>query len=697
MKKLYILIFSCLTTLNLIAQSTWTGILSSSENGLLAVADVNDILYKIKDSTWIKLCNMPSVDLKDIKIDSQKNILVFYKNNIKLSKNEGLTWTTISKPSDGGNYGEIFGDYLYLKGNNKIYRKNYISDDINWTLIYSGQYEDITVTSNGVIFISQYDRNIIKSTDNGASWVNTKWSAIGEFSTPGELNTNNNKLYVGTYWSGVYVSSDNGDTWVHSTGLPANRGVTDVVFLNGNVYALVRDQLKTTGLYLSTDNGLTFTKFNTGLNFWSEQSLNGFTANGNNFYLSVDYWGFFLSTNNGQRWTEINNGINNIFPHNIKKIQTDNSGVVWTLLGTNGIGPNRPTWGVMKSIDKSVSWLDANGNGLIDDYQTLEDMVVTPCGNVFVTGYDPGTVFKSTDSGKNWEKNKLTIGSTISVLAADNKNDTILAGTYWDGIIRTVDGGKNWIKITDGIPDKSGVSNIFITKDTILAVFENQTLYDGIYKSTNYGGKWAKISGQRLQKVIIKDGILYGTMSNKVFQSIDGGTTWTDFSTNIPTNCNINSFFLAESNQKSTDKLLFISTNIGLYFSKVNTPQWAQFSPITTNTSYWDSKTKEIISGSDTKLSISVVNSLVTDVKKEESAKGLMIFPNPSSDFVTISWSIPLKLLDMILYDNSGKVVLNKQINNNESISIHQLIKGIYLYKLLNKSQIFYTGKLLVH
>ena len=204
MKKFYVLIFSCLMAANLIAQTRWNGVLSSSENSLDALANVNDVLYRIQDSTWLKLCNMPSLNLTDIKIDDKKNILVFYKSSIKLSINDGVSWTDIIKPIDGGSYGEIFGDYIYLKGSGKIYRKNYIKPDVSWTMLYSGQYEDFTVMTNGIIFISQYDKNILKSTDNGTTWVNTKWAGIGEFSTPGELNTKNNKLYVGTYWSGVY-------------------------------------------------------------------------------------------------------------------------------------------------------------------------------------------------------------------------------------------------------------------------------------------------------------------------------------------------------------------------------------------------------------------------------------------------------------------------------------------------------------
>lgn len=618
MKTIFASIITCIVIINVQAQGIWSGVLSSSENEKAVLANVHDTLYKIHDGVWQKMNYLSSTDLVDIKIDNQNNIWVFYANEIKKSNDNGLTWSSLSKPSDAGSIGEICGNYVYLKfsqegswsGNKKIYRKNYTLNNDTWKMLYEGK--DITTTADGTIYISLYERNIIKSTNDGVTWTNTKWAAVGEFSTPGEINSKDNKLYVGTYWGGCYTSSDGGETWVKSQGLPSNRGISHILLINNRVYALVKDQQKVFGFYVSEDDGLNFTKLNTGFSFFVEQSIDGFSGKGNNLFISTGARGFNKSTDNGLTWNEFNNGHNNIFPHDILRIQMDNSGAVWTLLGW-GNGPNSPTWGVFKSADNGKTWTD-NSIGLYDDYQTLEDMVVTPNGTAYVSGYNPGSIFKSTDLGKTWIKLKVetntippsiqgnAIYSTVYIIKSNGTNDTIYGCTRMNGIIRTFDGGQNWTSV-----NPSFAYDISIIKDTVYAILFSNNSYDGIYKSINNGDTWIKKNSQVLQKIIRQDNVLYGTNQNRVYKSIDDGTTWVDISSNLPTNLIINSIISTKSNGKTVNKYLVISTSEGVFSSKSAEANWQKISSFPNKPICWDFINEELIIGSDYKLLVNPI------------------------------------------------------------------------------------------
>lgn len=655
-------------------------------------AVVHDTLYEIENNSWKKMCYMKSSGLNDIKVDLKKNIWLFYSSTIKYSSDNGASWNSITTPTEGFS-GEIIGDFIYLKGYYKIYKRNFTLSTGGWQTVYDGGYNDFIVVSDSLLFIST--GTLMKSTDGGLTWSNTKWSNTGVTSTLCEINYKNNKIFVGTYWNGAYYSDDGGETWVKSQGLPIGRGVSDVILFDNSIFVLVRDQKNTVGFYYSNDGGNIFSKVISGLDFWSEQFIDGFTSKGNNIYLSAGYRGFFKSSDNGQTWKEINNGINNIIPHHVIKIQTDSKGTIWTLLGTKGNSPNSPTWGVLKSNNDGNTWSGASGVGLADDYQTLEDLLVTPNGNAFASGYEAGTIFKTVDGGVTWLKNKLTnVYSTINILQSDSKNDTIFAGTFGDGIIRTINGGVNWVKIGNGIPENSFVIDIFVEMDTIYAIFSNLSSYYGIYKSIDLGKNWTKISSQNLKKIIKVGQELYGLYLNKVYKSNDDGISWSDYSENIPTvNCNLNSIICIENQINTNNNTLIVGSNLGIFISGTSNADWNKISSIDAKSVFWNNISKNILIGSTIGLNSSIIN-LETGLNNIENL--INVYPNPSTDEVTFNLNGNQNLLNVFIYNNLGKLVISQKIENDNQINIKNLKKGCYIYRVFESDNI-YSGKLIVN
>jgi len=70
------------------------------------------------------------------------------------------------------------------------------------------------------------------------------------------------------------------------------------------------------------------------------------------------------------------------------------------------------------------------------------------------------------------------------------------------------------------------------------------------------------------------------------------------------------------------------------------------------------------------------------------------VFPNPASETVTFNWDEKYTRLNLELYDLTGKRVISRSIENNETIRVDDLSRGMYLYKLGDYNDIIQTGKI---
>jgi uncharacterized protein YceK len=72
------------------------------------------------------------------------------------------------------------------------------------------------------------------------------------------------------------------------------------------------------------------------------------------------------------------------------------------------------------------------------------------------------------------------------------------------------------------------------------------------------------------------------------------------------------------------------------------------------------------------------------------------LYPNPATNQVTFVWSQKYELLNLKLYQINGNCVLHREIFSNETVSLENLPKGVYLYKLSDRKLILNTGKLVI-
>ncbi len=118
-------------------------------------------------------------------------------------------------------------------------------------------------------------------------------------------------------------------------------------------------------------------------------------------------------------------------------------------------------------------------------------------------------------------------GGEIKVLAI-NSLDAIIAGTWGNGIMRSISAGATWTNINIGL------TNMYITDIKIgpQNVFYASTWGGGVFKSVDNGNTWTEqnsgISNLKVKCLFIKnkDTIFAGTYGNGIYRSVNAGATW---------------------------------------------------------------------------------------------------------------------------------------------------------------------------
>jgi photosystem II stability/assembly factor-like uncharacterized protein len=186
--------------------------------------------------------------------------------------------------------------------------------------------------------------------------------------------------------------------------------------------------------------------------------------------------------------------------------------------------------GVYRSLDGGKSWRAAGLAG-----HAVRALVMAPSDpNTLVAGALDG-VFRSCDAGRNWEM--ITPADdpelrNFDSLAIDPQNsDVIYAGTFhlpW----KTIDGGRDWVAVHDGMIDDSDVLSLAVNPSNPEEVFASAC--SGIYRSTDAGMRWKRIPGipnsSRRTLVIRFDPAeprtMYAGTTEGLWKSVEGGLRW---------------------------------------------------------------------------------------------------------------------------------------------------------------------------
>ncbi len=265
------------------------------------------------------------------------------------------------------------------------------------------------------------------------------------------------------------------------------------------------------------------------------------------FYVGYASGGVWHTKNNG---TTFNSILDNSPTQNVGSLAVDwKSRTIW--VGTGEVNSSRSSYagiGVLQSSDNGETW---NNMGLGDSHhiskiiinpKNINEVVVAVVGHLYSTNDERG-VYKTMDGGKTWNKTLFVDDqSGIIEMNADPNNFNLMFASSWDkdrkawdfigsgkgsAIYKSTDAGSSWAKVSgpeSGFPQGEGVGRIGLAvfdANTIYAVHDNQARRKGGNNSASKNGELSKDQFKTMtssQFLSLDNKKLNGYLKNNGFQ-----------------------------------------------------------------------------------------------------------------------------------------------------------------------------------
>ncbi len=611
----------------LFKNSPHRGVYKSTDNG----SSWNKILF-VSDSTGI-------IDM----VNHPTNSNILY----------AAAWERVRKPQYRSYGGATSGIYKTTDGGNTWieltnglpsapYNKGRISIDIsqsNPNVLYA-RYADATGNIKGVY----------KTNNGGDTWVEVNssqltnigyhWWFSGIYIDPSDENILYNIDFI------VEKSIDGGNSWFEAfPNVHVDQHALAFNTQSNNEILLGNDG----GVYKSTDNGISSTKFNNlpitqFYRFYVDPQFNNKIYGG-----AQDNSTIRTTTGSTDDWQIIYGG-DGFQP----LVDPNNTYVIYALSQYGNL---------VKSTNNGNNFFYATYGISNNDRKNWDTPIAFDPQNSQILYYGTQRLWKTTNATGTWSPispdltngpggGNLTFGTITTIDVSSLNSNTIIVGTDDSNVWITHDGGLNWDKISGTLP------NLWTTK----------CLFDKTDDNTIY----VTFSGYR-----------YANNNSHVFKSTDAGLNWVDIGNNLP-DIPVNDI------EKDSYGNLFIATDVGVFGSNDEGANWIPLDnnmPSVPVTDLHIDETQDFLYAATYGRSAYKVNisGNILSTSQEQSSVELNIYPNPASKIITISIPEQFFGLNIVFYDSNGKEIYDKYIDKkNPTIDISHLKSGIYYLKISN-------------
>ena len=548
--------------------------------------------------------------------------------------------------------------------------------------------------------------------------------------------------------SRLYRSLDGGDTWIEMTNglpsLPSEKGRISIAISQSNPEVLYSRYADATGniqgVYKTVDGGDVWTEVNgsglqnVGFHWWFRGVV--IDPDDENIIYNVDF-NVQKSTDGGANWSPAFPGAH-VDQHALAFNRMVPGAVV---LGNDG--------GVYYSADDGASYLkdvslpitqfyrvhvdaqnDAKVYGGAQDNNTIrtttgsvDDWTAIYGGDGFQSLVDPtntaviyalsqrGNLGKSINNGANFS------GATNGISGSDRKNwDTPIVMDPFDSQIlyyganrlyKTTNAAGNWTAISPDLTNGSGGGNL--TFGTIISIsvspINTDTIYVGtddgnVWITNNGGGNWTNVSASLPNRWVTKvlasrsdlntvyatfSGYRYGEDNGHVYKSDDNGSNWTDISTGLP-DIPVNDIL------EDVYGNLFLGTDIGVLASPDQGANWSVLgenlpSVVVTDMHIHEASEYLYIGTYGRSMYKLDLSEDILSVAHRSFSETIAIYPNPATDYFTISASESFENISVGIYDAMGREISRRDFsssNTDEQISTQGFSKGMYFVKISN-------------
>jgi uncharacterized protein (TIGR03437 family) len=345
-------------------------------------------------------------------------------------------------------------------------------------------------------------------------------------------------FFVGTT-GGVYRTTDDGVTWtLVNNGL--NRAV-QALGVSGTALFAGTDR----GVYRTTDNGNTWAPVNKGL---GDPSVRAFAVNGSMLFAGAGFGsGVYRTTDNGANWTPVNNGLT------ITSVRSLAASGAALFAGTIG--------GIFRTTDGGNNWTAVN-NGLPNSGNVLVHTLAVS-GTTLFAGMN-SEVYRTTDNGANWVPvNNGLNNNGVGALGVSGM--TLYAWTI-GGVYRTTDNGANWVPVSNGLNNIS----VKVLGGSGTALFAG-TFNKGLYRTTDNGANWVPVNngliGSAVKTLAVNGMALFAGTTDGLYRTTDSGNNWVAVNNGIPGNVTVNALGVSGTT-------VFAGTSFGLYLTLNNGDLW---------------------------------------------------------------------------------------------------------------------------
>lgn len=374
--------------------------------------------------------------------------------------------------------------------------------------------------------------------------------------------------------------------------------------------------------------------------------------------------------------------------------------------------------------------INAGSNEFLNDIYCINENVVVAIGN-------NGTILKTSDGGVNWTHKPSGTNFKLFKLQFCNANVGYICGyNNTNGLLlKTVDGGETWSPIA-----AAGTSLIYdfsIVDDNILYF----TDVNGILRKTTNGGNSFEtvVSSGFIQRIqFVNENVGFGSTTNYLMKTIDGGGTWSTICPLSSYPANGAFFFLNDQvGFVNTTSSLTRTTDGGQNFTDLDSLEYPIFRLFATSENIVWGVAGQDIFGSETPLTVRgevftsggfnrtegfpVLKSIhfagettgygvalngiyknttgtMLGINSISERELISVYPNPASSYIEISFNkISNEVYSIEILDNLGKVVFSETrlTTNPFIIDTKSFSKGFYFLNFAS-NQKRHTQKVII-
>jgi photosystem II stability/assembly factor-like uncharacterized protein len=348
-----------------------------------------------------------------------------------------------------------------------------------------------------------------------------------------------------TFETIIVKSSDGGASWSFSGKGPATKSW---------VTALKADHgsvfaLTSSGLYRSTDQGTEWSTLDVP-DLGQASGISSFRVDPatHDLYLITNR-GLLISKDDGLSWS----------------VLVSNSGPIVNSLSANGLYYAGSNEGIHFSGDEGASWTSRN-NGLASlKIQVVQVHPSQP--ELVLAGTAEGKVFRSQDGGLNWKLAWASEDPVNRFLLNEQSPSSAYATTQAGELLRSRDLGETWDLVES--PLSGQIRDGALSVDTLLVVSKENKLW----QSRDQGSTWTEVKidypFSRIDDIAVKPGAVFAIIDGSTLLRSADGTSWQRTAAQP-----VRSGMQELLSNYDASPVLYLKTSRGLFFSESNGDAW---------------------------------------------------------------------------------------------------------------------------